>query len=603
MKTFVKNLYQLNRRNIKPLVRFELLYKVLLGLILIPCATFLFRLTMKVTGYPYITAENVSAFIKNPITIILVLMIGVFLTVLTIFDISTIIVIFDMSHRTKKVSVKSAINTSLKKCHDMIQPKNFMVAFLVLFLIPFLNLGIGSNVITTIRIPEFVMNYIHKNMILSMLYVVLYFLLVNMLMEWIYSLHYMILENKSFREACQSSKKLVEGHLLMDMFKIVAVQLIFAIIYIAFLMIGILLIMLIGKVFSTIKIIESLLLTTVVSFTFIILLVSSIVSNCVSYSIISATFYQHKREKNEKIQHVELEMETKEKNLKMRNVGILIIVLAFLGGCIQMYLIVTGKANINIESLKTMEVTAHRGASKECPENTMSAFIKAKELGADWIELDVQQTKDGKIVISHDSNLSRIAGINREIIDLTYEEVKDIDVGSYKNISFSGEKIPLLKDVLEFASQNNIRLNIELKPNGREIDLEKEVVDLIKEYHFEDRCIVTSQVYLALVNIKNYDDSIRTAYVTSIAIGDITKLNAADDFSLESTNATKKMIKRIHNAGKEIMVWTVNSEDNMKNMIELGVDNIITDDVSTCRKLILKEKNSDYIAQLIKWLQ
>ena len=97
---------------------------------------------------------------------------------------------------------------------------------------------------------------------------------------------------------------------------------------------------------------------------------------------------------------------------------IILIVLMTFGCGLFAYQVITGNANFNIEYVRKMDITAHRGASVKYPENTMAAFVGAKNLGADWIELDVQQTKDKKIVVSHDTNLKRVTGVDKEINDM-----------------------------------------------------------------------------------------------------------------------------------------------------------------------------------------
>ena len=268
-------------------------------------------------------------------------------------------------------------------------------------------------------------------------------------------------------------------------------------------------------------------------------------------------------------------------------------------GSIFTYNVITGNVTLNLGYTKNMEITAHRGASVKYPENTMSAFIGAESLGADWIELDVQQTKDKEIVVSHDTNLKRVTGVDKDIIDLTYAEIEKLDAGSFFDEKFKGEKMPLLKEVLEFANEKNIRLNIELKPTGKEIDFEKEVIDLIKEYHFEKKCVVTSQVYEVLENIKNIDKDIKTVYVMSVAIGNITDAKYADAFSVEASNVNAELVNLVHSEGKEIYAWTVNTEESILEMIDMNVDNIITDNIELGKELV-KTNSNDYVNEYIK---
>ena len=162
--------------------------------------------------------------------------------------------------------------------------------------------------------------------------------------------------------------------------------------------------------------------------------------------------------------------------------------------------------------------------------------------------------------------------------------------------------MPLLEEALEFAKNNNVKLNIELKPTGKEIDFEKDVVDLIKKYDFVDRCVVTSQVYSAVENVKKIDPNIKTLYVMSIAIGDITNLEYADNFSVEATNVDEELVDTVHKQGKKLFVWTINTEENINKMIDLNVDNIITDDYHLAVRLVNERKNSNLIEDLVKLL-
>ena len=559
---------------------------------------------MRITGFTYLTIENILNFALNPITIIFLLFIIIFLTMATIFDISTLIIIFDSSYKNKKISVMDSIKISLSKCKNIFKLKNITVAILVLFIIPFLNIGVTSNVITSIKIPEFIMDFINANKTLSIIFSLFYLFLLSILSKWLYSLHYMVIEGKSFKSARKSSKNLIKGNRFKDIIIVFLYQLISGISYILFLIIGIFILYILNMILGRIFVIKSILLTIVWMFMLVSVIIFTIISTGIGYSVISSLYYKHKIDKDEKL--ITIKSEEKKKNIKFnKNLKYAVIILwifAIAGGSIFTYQVITGKANLNIEHTRKMEITAHRGASIKYPENTMAAFRGAKKLGADWIELDVQQTKDKQIVVSHDTNLSRVTGVNKDIIDMNYSEIKKLDAGSFFNKKFKGEKIPLLKEVLEFAKKNNIRLNIELKPTGKEKNFEKQVVDLIKEYNFEDRCVVTSQVYNVLKKIKKYDKDIKTVYVMSIAIGKITDAKYADAFSIEATNVTETQVSRVHNAGKELYAWTVNKEESINKMIDMNVDNIITDNIKLGVDLVEKSKRTNIEDIIIKVL-
>lgn len=599
---YIKNITNMIKYNLGTLIKFEVIYKLLLSIILIPFAILGFNLSMKLTGYTYLTLENITKYLLNPITIIMLILLIIYLTVVTIFDISTIIILFDISYKKEKISLKELIKLSLNKCKKIFNLKNISVAFLVLFLMPFLNIGISSNVVTSIKIPEFIMDFIRSNYTLSTIYMLAYILLLSIMSKWLYSLNYMILEDKNFKEARKNSKELIKGSRLIDNLKILFVQILLSVAYVIFMAVGILIIVLIIKIFNNIKVLESIFISIVSLYIMICLIISSIISNAVSFATISALFYKHKVDKKEKIKHIEYKQIIKDtkQNKLFKYIMIVISTLILIGASLFTYQLITGKTNLNIKYIRKMEITAHRGASVKYPENTMSAFVGAKELGADWIELDVQQTKDRQIVVSHDTNLGRVTGVNKDIIDMDYSEIEKLDAGSFFNKKFKGEKIPLLSDVLKYAKDNNIRLNIELKPTGKEVDFEKQVVDLIKEYNFENRCVITSQVYSVLENVKKVDKEIKTVYVMSIAIGNITDAKYADAFSVEASNVNESLVNRVHNEGKELYAWTVNTEESINNMIDMDVDNIITDNIELGKELVEKSKNSDLISEFIK---
>ena len=113
---------------------------------------------------------------------------------------------------------------------------------------------------------------------------------------------------------------------------------------------------------------------------------------------------------------------------------------------------------------------------------------------------------------------------------------------------------------------------------------------------------MTSQVYDVLENTKKYDKNIKTVYVMSIAIGNITDLEYADVFSIEATNVTESQVNRVHNAGKELYAWTINTEESINHMIDMNVDNIITDNIELGKELVEKSKSGNVIVLIFKML-
>lgn len=614
-----KKVIEILKCNIWTLLGFEFLFKIISTIIFKPLFWTIFNFTMKATGFSYLTKENIVEFLFNPFTVLLLLGLIMIMTVYNMFDITTVIVILDQSYQEKKIKLFDAIKISFGKCIKMMKLRNLPLAFFVLFLIPFLQIGVASSFVHNITIPEFILKTIQQNDLLFMIFYVFMALLTTIFLRWIYSIHYFVLEGISFKEARKRSAALGKNKHLKDLFALISIQFLIAMGYILFIALGIFGIIEFNKIFENMVIVKSILTTIIWIFMAVSFFALEVLSTSISYACISVLFYFHKKDKHEQVKSIEIvSREKKLLGMDTAKAYLLILTIILIGiGSFFSYGVYQGKYSLNIEKTRQLEVTAHRGASIDYPENTMSAFNGAKELGADWIELDVQQTKDGKIIVFHDKNFKRVTGVNANTWELTYEEVSKLDASHYfdeeyfvvsdsitiEHDSNSDERIPLLEEVIKFAKENHIKLNIELKPTGHETDLEKSVIDIIHELEFKNECVITSQVYEVLERVKEYDKDIETVYVMSLAYGDIAPLEAADNFSIEATSVTKKLVKRVHKKGKKLYAWTVNTEENIRKMIDLNVDNIITDDVALSKEIIESSKNTNLIDKYVRFVE
>lgn len=244
-------------------------------------------------------------------------------------------------------------------------------------------------------------------------------------------------------------------------------------------------------------------------------------------------------------------------------------------------------------------ITSHRGYSSAAPENTLPAFQLAIDHGSDRAELDVQMTKDGVVMVTHDTSLRRCTGRNANIYDLTYNEVRKLDAGRWFSAKYAGTKIPTLEEVLDLC-KGRIQLNIEIKPNAATPDLEAETVRIIREKGFEKDCVITSQSYETLCKVKELDPEIETGYILALGVGSFYDLPDADFFSVEATFITSGMVQQIHKRGKTISAWTVNREEDASNMLSLGVDDVITDKPEMVQELISEDADLDDNLLLIR---
>ncbi|MGL5244962.1 MAG: glycerophosphodiester phosphodiesterase family protein, partial [Sarcina sp.] len=208
---------------------------------------------------------------------------------------------------------------------------------------------------------------------------------------------------------------------------------------------------------------------------------------------------------------------------------------------------------------------------------TIPSIKLAIDSKAKYAEIDVQETKDGKLILTHDSNFKRTTGVNKNVWDVTYDEIKNYNAGKYfKNYS-QHEKIPTLDEVLKL-SKNKIELVIEIKLHGHEKgDIVKKVINLIEENKMTNDCVIASNSKNMLQEAKKLDPNIRTCYITLLAYGEFYNLDYVDIYSIESTFVKERLVNNIHEKGKQIFAWTINKGDKIEKMIDLNVDGIVTD--------------------------
>lgn len=226
-------------------------------------------------------------------------------------------------------------------------------------------------------------------------------------------------------------------------------------------------------------------------------------------------------------------------------------------------------------------IQAHRGASAVCPENTLEAFSKAIEQKADGIELDVHLTKDGEIVVAHDSRLERVSDGTGFIGDHTLADLKKL---SFSKL-FPDHKpcrIPLLSEVFALVKPSALTVNIELKTTERLYPgLADKLVTLAKEFKMEDRVLYSSFNHYSLMEIKQFEPAAKTGLLYELGMVDpwvyakYTKAAAVHPYFFVIA-ALPETVQRCHENGIMVNVWTVDDPDMIKLMLKCGVDSIIT---------------------------
>ena len=243
------------------------------------------------------------------------------------------------------------------------------------------------------------------------------------------------------------------------------------------------------------------------------------------------------------------------------------------------------------------EVTAHRGASGRAPENTLAAIRAAIADGADWVEIDVQETSDGVVVVHHDEDFMRVAGDARKIWAAPWSEVARIPNGGWFGPEFEAERITTLEEVLRVA-QGRIRVNIELKVYGRGQRLEERTIEIVEAMRMQDQVALMSLHRPTVETLNRLRPDWTVGFLAAVSVGDLTRVEA-DFLAVNAKTATPGFIRRVQSAGKQVLVWTVNNPAQMAAMASAGVDGLITDEPAMAREVLGQLESLSPIERLL----
>jgi glycerophosphoryl diester phosphodiesterase len=228
-------------------------------------------------------------------------------------------------------------------------------------------------------------------------------------------------------------------------------------------------------------------------------------------------------------------------------------------------------------TIRPVSVTAHRGASREAPENTLAALRKAIEHGVDYAEIDVHLTADGVPILLHDEDFQRLAGDPRKPGQLALDQIRKLEVGSRFDRAFAGERVATLGEAID-AVKGRIKLNIELKPTKADRQrLARAVAELIRDRGFEADCFVTSLDHQAVEAAQRDNPQLRTGAIISAAVGNIARLDVSV-LSVRTGLITDALLDQAHASGREVHAWTIDDPAVMARLIDRGVDGLITNE-------------------------
>ncbi len=275
---------------------------------------------------------------------------------------------------------------------------------------------------------------------------------------------------------------------------------------------------------------------------------------------------------------------------------------------LALVLVAISQASVVVSSFGKADdvtVTAHRGGAFEVPENTRTALLRALDQGADYLEVDIRMTADGTLVLWHDANMERVFGLDGKISDLTWDQIKNRDAGSWFGPGFADERVATLKDAIEIA-RGRASLYVDIKPDDDTPSLTRDVVRLLQQEQAVEGTVVAAAEHHVLREARKLEPRLKTALLAQFVIGPLDE-GSFDILGLRRNRASAAAVARARNQGYELHVWTVNQPAAMERFIDMGVDNIITDRPGVLTELLRERANLSnaerLAAKLHNWLR
>lgn len=567
------------RASYPKLLLFEYLYMLLTSFVIIPVITLIFNRVLTVVGSGSLLNGEVYRLGRSYEGVAGLVMIGLVASFALFIELCVLIILVQQRYFGKKTAIADALLTTLRQTPRLFGFGIVQLIVFMLVLIPFIDSPLSASFYALFNVPIFLHSKVlSASYTMTFVYVIVLIAVVYTVLRWIFVLHFIVLEGKTITEAIRASLALTRGRrlqLFLWMFLLNAA--VFGAGFTAIQSLSYLPSWLDINVLKVFTNHYSLTVSTILTYMLTLLLLP------VNIIFLTRLYYKYSLDKGSKPQDrlkvfasrlgiLEHRIVSSIKSKGRRKSRLLYAAIAALYLVLALFL--GFKANDNLVYAKwSVLISAHRGDTENAPENSIPSIKAAIEKGIQSVEIDVQLTKDGVAVLNHDYTLMRAAGESRRVSDLTYDEVVRLEIGADAN--GDAVYIPTLSEALSEA-QGRIKLLIDLKPYGSEDELAREVAGLVQYYGMEQDVYVQSFDSHTLRQIRMIAPEIKIGQILYFALGDLSGLDV-DFYTVEKVMLTEQLVKQVHDAGREVWVWTVNSAGDMKEVLKYKIDGMITD--------------------------
>lgn len=531
--------------------------------------TWLFRLAVLLSGEANIDKNNLISVMSHPLSLLALLVFIMVFAFLFMLEMRTLISVIYLSRTDQHLSFKKVLRQSFGRLKDL-AGRNLLYFLLYLLLtLPVAGVLIGSTLTDGLYIPTFITGEFKKTTIGSIgLFVVqLTFLYLNL--RLIYTVPNLVVEELPFGRALKKSWTMTKRGGFRLLWRILSFEFLLT-------FLGILLIL--GLVFTLTVIdkegqyfwVVTIFLVLIRTFLFIFTVLTKVGSLGIildsAWEVPSRSVMRSKGSR------------------KMKGLFALAVVFLMVQSGISAYELATLKVNDQIKLI------AHRGDVSKGVENSLEALEAAAKEKAAYAEIDILLTKDHQFVVMHDYNLKRLAGVDKDVKDMTLAEVQGLKIQQDGHTSH----IPSFEEYVKRAKELKMPLLVELKSHGGEpanyVDL---FVQKMRDLGVEKDYPAMSLDLSVMEKVEKKAPEIKTGYVIPIQFGRFEKVSV-DFFAIEDFSYQKNLVTQAHEMKKELYVWTINDKQKLTKYLQQPIDGLITDELTEAQRLKkdLKENKS-----------
>ena len=539
----------------------------------------IFQLALTLAGEEHLDKNNILHILTNPYSFVilnlLVLIVAFFMFIE--FSILTFTIYGQLTE--KQYSFRSILDNAWTKTKNLAGFQTLFFIFYFLITIPTINLGVKSVLAKNLFIPKFISSEIMKTNSGLIVWGLIMIVFAYLNLRLIFTLPLTAVGDENILDSIKRSWELTKT----GKRKLVLTILLFEIIY-----------LLIAAVLTGVityiciyldndgnnSIIQTLFFSSISGIIFFL----GVISKVTVITSLITVLIDHNEISEKLVNNLN---ENKKKSRLVVTLTTVIIVVAVLVNGFNMY---GNGVNKNIETI------AHRGYVAKGVENSIEALEGAAEVGADYVEFDIILTKDNKFVVMHDYNLKRLAGLNKRVQDMNFDEVVGLIIkqGDYTS------KIPSLEEFVNKAKELNMKLVIELKPHGAEpsnyIDI---LIDEIKRLKLENYKFMSLNPKV-MEELETKAPNLETGYVIPLQFGNFHHSNV-DFFVIEDFSYRDRLVEQARKENKQVFVWTINDPALITKYLQSPADGIITDEPELVKdeKDIL-ENNYSYYDKILR---